>query len=237
MTNYWKELSNKRINAFNEFLSKNKITQTEASILLGISKGQLSHLLKGDRSLNNFIFNRMGYIIDGKLPQETGGIYGIYYDNQLIYIGRTNNFETRFKTHISNIKNNHNDTCPFHQSNLDVSHLSYKIIIDCNNKPLYIKELSRIEELIIRAVLPEWNTDIASLSNKHCSNEDKINQLVELHDTHLSLLNKEINEYELPITEIGEQILLAANEYSKDEITKKASIIFSHAAIRPIMEV
>ena len=235
MTKYWEELSVNKIKTFNQFLNTNNITQTEAAKLLSISKGQLSHILKGERTLNDFIFWRMNYIMDNKKPQVTGGIYGIYYNNILIYIGRTNNFESRFKNHKSLIKSNKIDDSPFHNSGFDITQLSYQVLFDCEQKFLYPKELSRLEELMIRTVLPEWNTDISTLSSKHCLIDEKIKQLVELHNIHLSLLNKEINEYELPITSSGEEVLLKANEYTEEEIEARARRIISNAAIRPMI--
>lgn len=236
MTTYWEKLSISRMDEFNKFLQNTNMTQTEAAKLLDISKGQLSHLLKHERTLNDFMFNRIGAVMKGKKPQTTGGIYGIYLKDKLIYIGRTNNFETRFKTHISCIKHTPiRDESPFHLSGIDVNLLSYKILVDCSKKFLYLHELTRLEELLTRIILPEWNTDISTLSAKHIPVEEKIDELIHLHPIHLSLLNKEINDYELPITETGELLLLEANKYTQEEINTRAKIIISHGAIRPVI--
>ena len=59
MTNFWQDNYDKRIKEFSTFLFNTNMTQTKAAELLDISRGQLSHLLKYERTLNDFIYNRM----------------------------------------------------------------------------------------------------------------------------------------------------------------------------------
>lgn len=234
MTNFWQDNYNKRIEEFSNFLFNTNMTQTKASELLDISRGQLSHLLKHERTLNDFIYNRMKYIMENKIPQKTGGIYGIYYNDNLIYIGQTKNFKQRLSGHKTAIKNNVLDNQPFHQSKLNINFLTQKVLYSCETKFLYSPEINRLEELFIRICLPEWNTSISTLSNYKTSQEEKINRLIEAHPTHLKLLQLELLTYELPITEEGHNILKIANNYSLEEITLRAAKIISNNKPRDI---
>lgn len=237
MTNFWQEKYDKRIEEFSNFLSDKNITQTKAAEMLDISRGQLSHLLKYERTLNEFIYDRMKFIMENKVPQKTGGIYGIYYKNNLIYIGQTKNFNNRFYAHKSAIKNCTQDNQPFHQSNLDVNFLAQKILYSCETKFLYPQEINRLEDLFIRICLPEWNTNIATLSAIKKPQEEKINELINLHSIHLNLLQYELTIYNLPITEEGNNILKMANDYSTEEIAFRAEKIISNNKSRITMTV
>lgn len=228
MTKFWQERYDEMIENFINFLSQNNMTQATAAELLDISRGQLSHLLKKERSLNDFIFDRMKYIIAGKEPQRTGGIYGLYYNNEIIYIGQTNNFNHRFSSHKNAIKSFKNDGQPFHQSQIDKNLLIQKILYSCENKFLYPQELSRLEELLIRTILPEWNTNIRTLSSYKTTQEDKVLQLITYHKTHLQLLQHEIMSYNFPITEECNYLLTLANSYSLNDILNKAIKLISN---------
>lgn len=228
MTNFWQERYDEMIENFINFLSQNNMTQITAAELLGVSRGQLSHLLKKERSLNDFIFNRMKYIMAGKNPQRTGGIYGLYYNNEIIYIGQTNNFNHRFSSHKYAIKSFKNDGQPFHHSQIDKNLLVQKILYSCEDKFLYPQELSRLEEFLIRIILPEWNTNIRTLSSYKTTQESKVLQLITYHKTHLQLLQHEIIDYNFPITEECNYLLTCANKYSLNDIMNKAIRLISN---------
>lgn len=226
----------RKLNSFINFLNDNNISQIEAANLLDISKGQLTHLLKRERRLNPFIAERMGYIIEGKTPYKSGGIYGLYYDDKIIYIGQTKNFKNRISTHKTMLTNNAFDNQPFHNSNINLEKISSKILFNCEKKFMYLKELLRIEELLIRVILPEWNTNIQTLSTQHCSQEDKIQQLIDLHETHLHLLNTEIQEFSIPVEQEIYTLLGEADNYSAEEIRWRAEIIVSHMKPIPVID-
>lgn len=232
MTNFWQDNYDKRIKEFSTFLFNTNMSQTKAAELLDVSRGQLSHLLKYERTLNDFIYNRMKYIIEKKEPQKVGGIYGIYYKDELVYIGKTKNFKQRFSNHKSAIKNCIQDGQPFHQSKLDIAFLSQKILYSCEKKFLYPQEINRLEEFFIRVCLPEWNTNILTLSAYKETQDEKIQYLVEIHPTHLKLLQYELDNYKLPISEECNILLKKANNYSLEEIVKRATQIISHNKVR-----
>lgn len=174
----------------------------------------------------------MNYIISGKRPQKTGGIYGLYYKDEIIYIGQTNNFNHRLSTHKSAIKNFCNDKQPFHHSRIDQDLLVQKILYSCENKFLYPQELLRLEELLIRTILPEWNTNIRTLSSHKTTQEDKILQLITYHKIHFQLLQHEIIDYNFPITEECNYLLARANQYSLNDIMNKAIILINNNRAR-----
>ena len=78
------------------------------------------------------------------------GIYGIYYDNKLIYIGKTNvSFKTRFKQHEEAIKNK------------STTQYLYKYINQLKEKEIIMKPLVNVKELKVKGKIN--NRDIEAM--------------------------------------------------------------------------
>lgn len=228
MTTIREKLNLERIDNFKSYLDKNQITLTHAAELLGISKGQLSHLLKTERSLSYQMYNRMGEIIKGKRPQTNGGIYGLFYENKLIYIGQTINFSNRWYEHKNRIKHKINDSQPLHSiSQLDVNKIIMKILYNCENTFLYSNEISRLEEMLIRVCLPEWNSNIKTLSAYKIPKKEKIKILADFHQKSIENLSKDLEDWKIKLTETGEEQVYKAINYDKEETLLRATIIVS----------
>lgn len=223
MTNFLDEVANHILYNFEKYLQKNDITLTKAAELLSISKGQLSHLLKKERKLNNLIGHRMIQMTKGKRPDNRGGIYGIYFNNEIIYIGKTVNFKNRWAAHKSAIKNNKNDDQPLHQCGLDVNKLSFKILFDNSKLNLFPSEVDRIESIFISNILPEWNTHLNGIHGHNLSNKEKIQALAQYYYIKQQNTLNDLNEqYSIGLTEDGNAELIKTLNYTPQQVLQRA---------------
>lgn len=223
MTNFLDEVANNILTNFSIYLEKNNITLTNASELLSISKGQLSHLLKKERKLNYLIGHRMIEMMKGKRPDNRGGIYGIYFNNEIIYIGQTVNFKNRWAAHKSAIKNNKNDDQPLHQCGLNIDHLSFKILFDKSKLKLFPGEVDKIESIFISIILPEWNTHLDLIHGYNLTNKEKVQRIFSNYFIKQQNTLNELNEnYIIGLTEDGNKELTKTLNYNEQEILQRA---------------
>lgn len=230
MTNFIEEVAEHIINNFKQYIYMNNISQSAAAKLLDISSGQLSHILNKERRLNDLIGTRMIQITKGKRPENRGGIYGLYYKNKLIYIGKTVNFKARWYEHKSNIKNKIQDGQPLHQANLDINFLEYKILFDNSKIHIFPHEINRIENIFIGIILPEWNTDLSTISHKKVTLNEKVLEIVTFYYARRENTLSEIKENFLNgITAEGNKELIDSLSYSDEEIFNRAVTIIKNS--------
>lgn len=223
MTNFIDEVANHILHDFEIYLQKNNITLTKAAELLSISKGQLSHLLKKERKLNDLIGFRMIQMTEGKRPDSRGGIYGIYFNDEIIYVGKTVNFKNRWAEHKSAIKNNKNDNQPFHRCELDVNELSFRILFDNSKLKLFPSEIDRIESIFISNILPEWNTHLNEIHGHKLSSKEKVQDLIKYYYIRQQNTLSELNEqYSVGLTEDGNTELIKALNYTPQQVLQRA---------------
>ena len=223
MTNFLDEVAEHILYNFEQYLKMNNITLTEAAELLSISKGQLSHLFKKERKLNDLIGHRMIQMTRGKRPNSRGGIYGIYFNDEIIYIGQTVNFKSRWAAHKTAIKNNKNDDQPLHQCGLDINKISFKILFDSSKLKLFPSELNRIESIFISNILPEWNTHLNEIHGHNLSNKEKIQALTQHYYIKQQNMLNELNEqYSIGITEDGNKELIKTLNYTAQQVLQRA---------------
>lgn len=223
MTNFLDEVAEHILYNFEQYLKINNITLTEAAELLSISKGQLSHLFKKERKLNDLIGHRMIQMTRGKRPNSRGGIYGIYFNDEIIYIGQTVNFKSRWAAHKTAIKNNKNDDQPLHQCGLDINKISFKILFDSSKLKLFPSELNRIESIFISNILPEWNTHLNEIHGYNLSNKEKIQTLTQHYYIKQQNMLNELNEqYSIGITDDGNKELIKTLNYTAQQVLQRA---------------
>ena len=118
-----------------------------------------------------------------------GGIYGIYFEDILLYVGKTtNDFNNRFSAHKNNI-NNKDRTEKFYQycydNNISSDMLSFKTLFDCKSCPLSSEQIECLETNYINDYHPLYN-------EKKIDKQDTILSFPELK---FSMLNKEQQAY------------------------------------------
>ena len=91
-----------------------------------------------------------------------GGIYGIYNQETLLYIGKTTmNFKERFSAHQRKLEDK-NSTEEIYQycrnNNITKVNLSFKILYDCKDCPLSNEQLECLETNYINKFQPLYNT-------------------------------------------------------------------------------
>lgn len=230
---FLEEVTQHILTKFKLYLSENNKTQTEAANLLGISKGQLTHILNNERRLNHQIGTRMLDMMKNKMPITTGGIYGIFNNsNTCIYIGKTNNFQRRWNAHKTALRHYHSDDkSPFHyESGYLPEELSFEILADCTSSKLFPSELNRLEQLFITTIIPEWNTLYGNFTyqmNLYTMQEYKLN-VKECWPSWIATFLDEALYYNYPITTKGYELLREALYYSNEDLTYKLNQIFSH---------
>lgn len=230
MTNFIEKVAEHIINDFKYYIDINNISQSTAANLLDISSGQLSHILKKERRLNDLVGQRMIEITKNKRPEHRGGIYGLYYKDKLIYVGKTVNFKNRWYTHKSSIKNNLQDGQPLHSSNLDVNFLKYKILFDNSKVHIFPHEINRIEAIFIGILLPEWNTDLSTTSHVKLTLNEKVLEMIKYYYTRKENTLLEIKESFLAgITSDGNKELLDSLNYNNKEIFNKIIAIIKNS--------
>lgn len=230
MTNFIEVVAEHIINDFKYYIDINNISQSTAAELLNISNGQLSHILKKERRLNDLVGERMIQIVKGKRPENRGGIYGLYYKNKLIYVGKTVNFKNRWYAHRTGIKNKTQDNQPIHQADLNINFLEYKILFDNSKVHIFPHEINRIESIFIGILLPEWNTDLNTTSHKKLTLNQKILEMVENYYTRRENTISEMKESFLAgITPDGNAELLNSLTYSNEEIFNRVIAIIKNS--------
>lgn len=223
MTNFLDEVAENILDKFSIYIEKNNITLTEAAELLSISKGQLSHLFKRERKLNHIIGRRMLEMIAGKRPDNRGGIYGIYLNNEIIYVGQTVNFNSRWYAHKSAIKNKIKDQQPFHQSELDINNLSFKILFDKSKIKLFPGEVNSIESTFISNILPKYNTHLNSIHGYKLTNKEKIKKIFSYYFIKQKNTLNEFNEcYIIGLTDDGNNELIKTLKYTEQQVLQRA---------------
>lgn len=93
------------------------------------------------------------------------GIYGIYLDDELVYIGSTTCFKDRFNTHRNNLMKHSNDLYLYKQLSkyidLEEYSISFKILIDLqDNQESHLfteKEMKAMEYALINYLQPKYN--------------------------------------------------------------------------------
>ena len=118
-----------------------------------------------------------------------GGIYGIYFKDILLYIGKTTgDFNNRFSTHKNNIDNK-DRTEKFYQycydNNISSDTLNFKILFDCKNCPLSSEQIECLETNYINDYHPLYN-------EKKIDRQDTILSFPVLN---FSILNREQQAY------------------------------------------
>lgn len=92
---------------------------------------------------------------------NNGGIYGIYYNNELLYVGKTNQpFQTRFSQHKIEIKSNQIHTQFYNycrQKNISINDLILIPLFECNDCPLSNEQLECLETNYINKYKPLCN--------------------------------------------------------------------------------
>lgn len=101
------------------------------------------------------------------LKYELGGVYSISYNDKIIYIGSTTNFEKRFRQHKYNIENNSKELFLYRWCNdnfIAAGELSFKPIltykdISKTNQKVTSKLVKTIEFALIIEHKPKCNIE------------------------------------------------------------------------------
>lgn len=100
-------------------------------------------------------------LLDQKKKEYSYGVYGMYEDGQLVYIGMTMRpFEKRWQEHIEGIQNQSGDLY-FYQKIKPESKIEFKILIDVSkmkaNKPITRINIESMEHGLIYMFKPKYN--------------------------------------------------------------------------------
>lgn len=100
-------------------------------------------------------------LLDQKKKEYSYGVYGMYENGQLVYIGMTMRpFEKRWQEHIEGIQNQSSDLY-FYQKINPESKIEFKILIDVSkmkaNKPITRINIESMEHGLIYMLKPKYN--------------------------------------------------------------------------------
>lgn len=90
------------------------------------------------------------------------GVYGVYVDNELVYIGMTmRDFKKRWKEHIDNIQNNSDELYFYKCVNKDTK-LDFRVLVDAADEVIDKKsfnedEIKSMEYALIKVLKPKYN--------------------------------------------------------------------------------
>ena len=153
---------------FSNFYEKKTKTRKDYYSLKKYAKMILNHMIPNN---NNIIFQinhkekqkqiRKQY--DEKINEiiSEGGIYGIYENDELVYIGMTmRNFQIRWNEHLENIKEQTSELLLYHLINPD-NKITFKILLNkkymFSNSEITRRDLEAMEFALIQEHQPKYN--------------------------------------------------------------------------------
>lgn len=142
---------------------KNNIKSRD--IRQGLSQAQYEQALKEYQIREEEMKKREQRIAEKRKKKENAdrGIYGIYCDGVLVYIGKTDvDFETRFKQHKSALENDNNDQFLYKYLKQRIgSHIELRPLINIKelktNKKIYNRDIEAMELALITVLKPYCN--------------------------------------------------------------------------------
>lgn len=99
-------------------------------------------------------------------PQGKQGVYGIYYENELIYIGSSSNYIERWREHNINFRQKKVDVSKMYGMDYDADLLEYKILAESKEfekiprvKTVDMWIMENVEKFLIEKYQPKFNIE------------------------------------------------------------------------------